>query len=685
MIRDRLPSPTSSNDHTERRQVRVKRSRAVLVSHVDHASRQRQRIDAPMITGEDKARAVIPTSTDQSINAGPGPTTLESRLSRLEDRLHGVDILLSKDQNPENRRRSDLYKRAVDDDTEWSFLLSQLPPRSTVYRLIRQYFILDTLNRYTHAPSYEQHLASLYANNSDHVNMQLSTEQAPYLASLCLAMVIGSKADQEGSSEEDNRNLCELVDRLSYLHKRFSHFSAKFVSSQPQSADPKIAYYHLHSLMLRLQEAIYDSSSSLPETWFEMGEVFHAALFLRFHQDPDELSIVLSPFWKEMRRRMWYLIYCGEKITTSKLVLPSMLPLATVRRPVLVPDDELREDITQSQLDDRTFVNEFMQSNGATMADLTPPNMPIFSNRKSTATEWAFIDAKISNTQLLCELSRILPQSSQNIHPPDIQVIDNIVDRFDDKRPGHFSLDLLANAQSRDSPLTAPDRPAWICAQACVQNIGIATAVLQAYQPYLSIPTSSYDVAKIVQHALDRSLEAAHRLLVAAEVYVWHITFRWPEGKCLFSWNLGSRLFSAGALVALAAIRDGKEHPSWRGWMGDLKAAEGLLRVVSDHTSKDGQGRGGSADLKALRILRQLSDQATGQTSSSAQSTDSATPVMRNSYGQERIFDPYTSHEMRNISVLSNDPSSDKFEIPETFTLEDLEALLTQVYGKPRQ
>ncbi|WWC58877.1 uncharacterized protein I303_101422 [Kwoniella dejecticola CBS 10117] len=711
MIRNRPPSPASSSDHPEGGRTRIKRSRAVLVCSRCKSLKTRCDLGRPCSACvkakvEDKcvydhwrgqaSNGSDPTPVNQSTNAGPGPATIESRMARIEQSLSRIDSIFTQNHPSPGQLQISTERNARNsqEQGDWPYLLSQLPPRPMLERLIQQYFILDTLTRYTHAPSFLRRISSLYSGQSNQIHPDLPKEEAPFLASLCLAMVIGSNISEDQDESQDLHEDPLSIARLIRLHQHFSTISTQIVINHLPSNDPAIAYYHLHSLMLRVQKSLLDSGSSLPETWFKMGEVFAVALYLRFHQDPDELPLELTPFWREMRRRLWYILYAGEKIATSKLRLPPILPLSNVRRPALIPDDDLREDITKAQVDDRIFVSEFIQYSGTTIADLTPPGITsMISGEKAAFVEWTFVDTKIGTTQLLSELSNLLsssgpgpgPGSAINVRPVDISLVDNIVDQFDGKLPAWSKFDVLAQAQTYNSPLTAPDQPPWICAQACVQNIGIATAILGAYQPYLCQSTTTSQVdnyqQQTLQHALDKSLEAAHRLIVTAEIFIWHITFRWPEGKCLFTWNLGSRLFSAGALVAFAALRDGKDHPSWRGRMNDLKAAEGLMKVLSDHTRSKEKGKGENADSRALKILRQLSDRAKNSSGPPAHHYLTQNPANDNS--TDRIYDPYTSHEMRSINMSSTTSAETSPGASDQFTLEDLEALLTQVYGKP--
>ncbi|WVQ61888.1 uncharacterized protein L199_000021 [Kwoniella botswanensis] len=683
MIRNRPPSPSDSMDNHASERGRIKRSRAVL------AKAEAKCIYDPWRGGQDQRSlpdgAVPYHLTD---HCGSGPSSLEGRLGHVERSLARIESLLS--DNSLGRHDGHLPSSPLRHNEEdvWLSLIAQLPPFSLAERLLRNYFILDTMLRYTHQPSYTSRAHKIYSVSTGQVRHDIDKESSSYLASLCLTMAIGTTLDDQRSNSKSEQQSRNLRKQLISLHHRFYEISETLVPYRSKDSNPEFAYYHLHALMLRIQRGLMADSSSLSQTWFEQGRLFNTALFLEFHRDPDDLNVQISPFWKELRRRIWWALSVGERIATQKLRLPTILPQSTVRKPVLIPDCDLREDITQSELNDQTFIGRIFTSSSTSFAELTPPEILVASTGKTAPAEWAFIDAKIDSTQIMTELSKMsLHSLSPNSPLPDILLVDNLIEQLDAQIPIHLRFDTLSTAQTRHCPLTAPDQPPWILAQACVSNTGKASATLNAYQPYLSLSTRIPNNTQIVQHALERSLAAAHRLIVSSEIFVWHITFRWPEGRSLFSWNTGSKVFAAGVLVALAAIRDGPDNEGWRGWMGDLQSAEGLLKVLSDHTAKNLEGEWSaceSPDLKALKILRRLHERARSPARPTRPSGSGTTTIIN----EEKLFDPYTTHEMSRISTLTNSPSQVKMTadpgVAENFTLEDLEALLTQVYGKPQ-
>ncbi|WWC86542.1 uncharacterized protein L201_001419 [Kwoniella dendrophila CBS 6074] len=775
MIRNRSSSPIASQIQHEvetgstRGKKRIKRSRAVLVCARCKSLKTKCDLNEPCgnctkakvgdkcvydhwrDSDHKQSPSKINTihSTHSTNPGDPGPSSLENRMNLVENHLLRIESLLSRqttnhdnDSNDHNRTKYPEYTSNGNDDDQWSYLISQLPPYRVAEQLLENYSVLDTLLRYTHQPSYLRQFYKIYPRkNQDHQTItKIKKKMAPYLASLCLAMVIGSTIKSDDLDNDNSENdfvLCSasLVDTLLSLHCKLTNISENMLISKPEYRhDPEISYYHVHSLMLGIQRSMMDNSSSLPQTWFKLGKIFNTALWLDFHVDPDDLQVDFTPFWKELRRRIWWLLGTGEKIAAQKLRLPTLLPPSTsIRKPIIIPDDDLKEDISQNQLDDQVFLShvfELPNSSSITtttsIADLTPPEILIASTGRSAPAEWAFIDSKIKSTEIMAELFRLIPKSSsssfkQDQHQlPDIDKVDKLIEQFEDNIPSHLKFEIILNSQLRHYNNNNSDminQPPWLLAQACIMNIGISSVILNAYQPYLT--SNNVD---LVEHALKQSLIASHKLIVTSEIFIWHITFNWSKGKFLFSWNLGSKILSAGSLLAFTIIRNQlnnntdnnstNQHKNGNNldqnlnnYLNDLNSAENLLKILSNHTCnsikrlsddrtnrKHTQSRRkeDNADFKALKILRQLSDRAKRSFSSS--NGHNSRPIESSSTehiseGGEPMYDPYTTEMMSDIptpNVSDTSSRNDNNTLPGNFTLEDLEALLTQVYGSPK-
>ncbi|WVF70649.1 hypothetical protein IAT40_005442 [Kwoniella sp. CBS 6097] len=594
---------------------------------------QADRTAADRRESNNSSRVVVDDEDDPPAS-GPGPSTAQHRLSTIEDRLINIESLLTaKLSSPRQHslaHHDDLQDNDADEGDEWQHLLCQLPPKDLASHLLDRYFLADTLFRLTHAPSMRKHFDLRYPTPETLAAKSISSDLAPFFASITIALMIGCLIERRirGEIQSPSQSKCTLmptststsvsalasspavsscevlVRTLTRLHERFIKLSEELILSRaPQAKSHETQYYHVHASDLRVERALLHHSSSLAEAWCELGRVHHVALLLDFHVDPTELRSPPTPFWAEMRRRMWAQLDLGDKIISQKLRLPSGLPISAIRKPALIADELLHEDITQDEIDAQGILH---------VPPLTIPDAELSSSYLNKPVEWAFVECKGNTARLFSDWQSCLPSSpNQVVNLETIKRICEMEDQLYRYIPIQFRFETLADASARQNHLTGPNRPPWILAQTCVHNLGIAGAVLSTYQPLLSLPITSSDNAQIIQIAFERSLNAAHRLIVTAEVYVWHITIRWPEGKATFSWNMGSKIFLAGATLALAAIQHGPRHHKWKGWMDDLTSAVGLMNVLVDHTARYMESsKRETADQKALDILQRLSERA---------------------------------------------------------------------------
>ncbi|OCF32837.1 hypothetical protein I316_05473 [Kwoniella heveanensis BCC8398] len=614
--------------------------------------------------------------------SGPGPSTAQHRLSSIESRLAGIESLLTAKISPSHRsftlqQHSD---QDMDEGEEWHYLLSQLPSKDLAKHLLGRFFLADTLFRLTHAPSMRKHFDARYPTAISLEARSTPGDLASFFASLTMTLVIGCLIEQRIDGElrthqsgpispstsagsPSTTSSVTLADTLSRLYERFLKLSEDLVLSRtPQAKSHETQYYHVLASNLRIERALLHHSSSITEAWLDSGRIRNIALLLEFHVDPAELKSPPTPFWAEMRRRTWVQLDLGDKIITQRLRLPSGGLRSAVRKPTLIADDLLHEDITQDEIDAQGILH--IPPHTRIDVELSPSYM-------NKPVEWAYVECKSNTAHLFSDWQSCLPSSpNQTVNLEAIKRICHMEDQLYRYIPIQFRFETLSDPSARQDHLTGPNRPSWILAQTCVHNLGIAGAVLSTYQPLLSLPVTSSDNAQIIQIAFERSLSAAHRLIVTAEVYVWHITIRWPEGKATFSWNMGSKIFLAGATLALAAIQHGPKHNSWKGWMDDLTSSVGLMNVLVDHTARfQDPSKGETADQKALDILRRLSERAkspyvfesdrqakstrfcdpyTG-TATAGVSGDSALPTPQSSTAaqeEDKVIDPYTTREV---------------------------------------
>ena len=82
--------------------------------------------------------------------------------------------------------------------------------------------------------------------------------------------------------------------------------------------------------------------------WLVLGILVRKALHMGLHRDPDEFTS-LSPFEKEMRRRLWAHIWQIDMLFSFQLGLPNAVHMfkTNVASPINVFEEELTEDMTE--------------------------------------------------------------------------------------------------------------------------------------------------------------------------------------------------------------------------------------------------------------------------------------------------------------------------------------------------
>ncbi|WWC89635.1 uncharacterized protein L201_004560 [Kwoniella dendrophila CBS 6074] len=541
---------------------------------------------------------------------------LESRFTKLEEWIagHALSHEYSSNSTPSVQ---------LDKVTKWRLLLSNLPSQNIARRLMKRYFLADTLFRYSHEPSMMNHFEKYYPTNGKIVSL----EHAAFFASISMAMMIGTHIAQH--AESDNAILCTM--------------------KSPSKRHPETQYYHLLASLLNAQRTLHDPLSSAAVEWSEMGKVFHIGILLGYHRDPSEMEAHISPFWTEMRRRLWWQLRTGEQILAQRLHLPDVLPKASVRKPSLIPDKELSQSALYT----------------------------------GWASEWSFVECKISQVELISQINLIRSTSQTSIDGVALFQINQIVSQFDTVVPLHLRFEVVTSARASNTFEPDLDQPPWVLAQACTVHIGVSGAILAAYQPFWSLPTDIPGNAALISDAFERSVAASQRLIISSELFVWHTTIRWPEGRALFSWNMGMRIFLAGMTLALSAIQNGPTHHAWKTNMNYLTSAIGLMQALVNQRPRlnDGSRNDGSADQKGLGILRQLYRCATSAESANQNDDLPAT------FSDE--CDPYTyfkipspTHQQEIQGLTANSPAAlSEGEIRRNFTLDDLETLLNEIYG----
>ncbi|OAA55861.1 Transcription factor [Niveomyces insectorum RCEF 264] len=85
--------------------------------------------------------------------------------------------------------------------------------------------------------------------------------------------------------------------------------------------------HSLEALMIHTQGCFVRANDSDAKPWFLMGIITRLAIRLGYHRDPATFpNATLSPFYGEMRRRVWTSIVQVDALISFQMGLPSMIP-----------------------------------------------------------------------------------------------------------------------------------------------------------------------------------------------------------------------------------------------------------------------------------------------------------------------------------------------------------------------
>lgn len=77
---------------------------------------------------------------------------------------------------------------------------------------------------------------------------------------------------------------------------------------------------------LVLLSDVAQRQGSPEESWQYVGAAMRIAMSLNLHVEPSELNLNLSPLNNEIRRRVWWTVYCSENCSAKIYARPLLLP-----------------------------------------------------------------------------------------------------------------------------------------------------------------------------------------------------------------------------------------------------------------------------------------------------------------------------------------------------------------------
>jgi hypothetical protein len=203
-------------------------------------------------------------------------------------------------------RESQEHQRAF---REQAFKLDVMVPSRTVADRLLQLYLdtFETTFRILHVPSFLKQYADYWANPQK--------PDMAFVAQLLAVMAAGSRFYSQ-SPERDERDTYQKP-AMKWIMAVQSYISCNFVS-------PDIDFKMIQTQTLLLVARLAIASDG-DVAWASSGSLIRSAMTMGLHRDPTRFRKSTTPFWSELRRRLWTtIVEIDLKISLDRGVPPSV-------------------------------------------------------------------------------------------------------------------------------------------------------------------------------------------------------------------------------------------------------------------------------------------------------------------------------------------------------------------------
>lgn len=203
-------------------------------------------------------------------------------------------------------RESQEHQRAF---REQAFKLDEMVPSRTVADRLLQLYLdtFETTYRILHVPSFLKQYADYW---SDPQNPDMA-----FVAQLLAVMAVGSRFYSD-SPERDERVTYQKP-AMKWIMAVQSYISCTFVSP-----DINLKMIQTQTLLLVARLAV---ASDGDVAWASSGSLIRSAMTMGLHRDPTRFRKATTPFWSELRRRLWTtIVELDLKMSLDRGVPPSV-------------------------------------------------------------------------------------------------------------------------------------------------------------------------------------------------------------------------------------------------------------------------------------------------------------------------------------------------------------------------
>lgn len=203
-------------------------------------------------------------------------------------------------------RESQEHQRAFRDQ---AFKLDEMVPSRTIADRLLQLYLdtFETTHRILHVPSFLKQYADYWSNPQK--------PDMAFVAQLLAVMAAGSRFYSQSLARDEGDSY--QTSARKWIMAVQSYISCTFVS---HDIDLRIIQTQTLLLVARLAVA-----SDGDVAWASLGSLIRSAMTMGLHRDPTRFRKATTPFWSELRRRLWTtIVELDLKISLDRGVPPSV-------------------------------------------------------------------------------------------------------------------------------------------------------------------------------------------------------------------------------------------------------------------------------------------------------------------------------------------------------------------------
>ncbi|KAI1427515.1 hypothetical protein F5Y12DRAFT_736997 [Xylaria sp. FL1777] len=266
-----------------------------------------------------------------------GPHNAWSSLKEISGISHFMKETADQWLRPLNIHKKDREKRHQDRARKFAEpdpgLESLLPSKEETDSLLTVYLDqFEQLHRIIHIPTFRKEYESFWDPNHTRPASFTVLVLSMMSVSCCLGMqtsgkFIGVKSSAHATAEKWVKACDAWFGQQSHKHRAMVHYQIE--------------------CLLYLAKKV--NTIKKKRFWTASGGLVHNAITIGLHQDPDTIAPEISPYNKEMRRRMWSTIVEFNLQTSFDLRVPTLLSQVHIETdaPRNIDDDSFDQDSTE--------------------------------------------------------------------------------------------------------------------------------------------------------------------------------------------------------------------------------------------------------------------------------------------------------------------------------------------------